>query len=177
MGREKEGPADAVVLRAGDRLMPVPRFAMSDIGELRLEVRTDGDGTAELMASISGHGFAGTGSAWFGIEQLRNFAERIGRFPLDEMVSLDGGIWSDDLPSRLEAVTLSIHVYLIDGRGQLGIHVHACQPCFTRNAREADHSVEVELETTYSSLERFSRHMLRVIEGLLPCAVIKEEVA
>ena len=149
---------------------------MNDIAELRLEIHADDDGTADLIATVSGHGFAGNGSAWFNIEELRRFASDIAQYPLDDPVSLAGGYWSKTSPGCLETIKVSIRVYLISGRGQLGIRVRAFQPSHTRDSSDANHGVELELQTTYNRLDRFSRDLVDVLDGKTPYARIEEEI-
>ena len=149
---------------------------MNDLGKLQLKIRADDDGSADLIVTVAGHGFAGTGSAWLHMEELREFAAQIARYPLDNPVYLAGGYWGHSKPSRLEKIKVSIHVYLISGRGQIGIRVVACQPSHTRDDPAADHLVELEFQTTYNRLERFSRDLNEVLDGQTPFALIEEEI-
>jgi hypothetical protein len=50
-------------------------------------LETDGDGTANVNATVHCNGFAGTSSAWFDLLQLEKFSEQLLAYPYRPMVS------------------------------------------------------------------------------------------
>ena len=97
----------------------------AQIGFLRLSLKPDDDGTAELIAQVYAGGFAGVSSAWFNIDEISRFARRLGQYPLDfgGPFQLAGGFWAKDQRGVLEQIHLSISVYLVSARGQIGVRV------------------------------------------------------
>ncbi|OYP34313.1 hypothetical protein [Rhodopirellula sp. MGV] len=141
-------------------------------GRLQLTAHVDDDGTADLFAIATSSGFAGQGSAWFNISEIRDFATRIAMYPLQDTVEIAGGFFSDSRPGELVQTHLSICVYLLDGRGQLGVRVTLTDP----HHADAIHSVALEFRTIYNRLERFSRDLLNLVDGRATEAVLEEEL-
>lgn len=145
-------------------------------GRLHLTIHADDDGSADLIATAAANGFAGRGSAWLNITEIREFAVGIAKYPLDDAVAISGGYYSGNRPGELAQTHLSIRVYLIDGRGQLGVRVTLNDPQHTDDREEAIHFVALEIRTIYNRLERFSRDILALLDGRTAEAVLDEEL-
>ncbi|TWU43686.1 hypothetical protein Poly51_62080 [Rubripirellula tenax] len=145
-------------------------------GRLHLTIHADGDGTADLVATATANGFAGRGSAWFNIHEIRDFAVGIAKYPLDDAVAIAGGYYSGNRTGERAQTHLSIRVYLLDGRGQLGVRVTLNDPQHADDREEAIHSVALEIRTIYNRLERFSRDVLALLDGRAAEAVLDEEL-
>jgi hypothetical protein len=145
-------------------------------GRLQLTAHVDDDGSADLFAIATSNGFAGQGSAWFNLSEIRDFATRIAKYPLQDAVEIAGGYFSDSRPGELAQTHLSIRVYLLDGRGQLGVRVTLTDPHHAGDRVEAVHSVALEIRTIYNRLERFSRDLLNLLDGRATEAVLEEEL-
>jgi hypothetical protein len=60
--------------------------------QLRLEIRRDEDGTAELFATVQAGPFSGHSSAWFNQKKLVKFGQSIATsFPINGQISISGG--------------------------------------------------------------------------------------
>jgi hypothetical protein len=62
---------------------------------LRLRYSPEDEWHGELFAEVESGRFRGSGSAWFPLEQLRDFCQLAGAYPIaeDEEQMLAGGIW------------------------------------------------------------------------------------
>ena len=87
--------------------------------QLSLTFSPDDDGTGELSAHLSAGGFAGSGAAWFNVEEVLAFCDKLEAYPLDPnaLPSLAGGYWDDS--DCLQTTLLSIDVCPLDSSGKL----------------------------------------------------------
>lgn len=136
-------------------------------GSLTLEFRDDSDGTGELVATVEVHGFAGRGSAWFGITQIDEFADALGQFPLpvDSRYELAGGFWKEH---RLVQEHLGIEVYPIGPRGRIGIQVRVAteySELWPGFRPEAQMMARMEIITSYQPLLYFSKGLKDLVRG------------
>ncbi|PHQ31586.1 hypothetical protein [Rhodopirellula bahusiensis] len=145
-------------------------------GRLRLTLHVDDDGSADLFATATSNGFSGHGSAWVNICEIQDFAARIAKYPLDADVEIAGGFYSESVPEKLSQTHLSLRVYLLDGRGQIGVHVNLADPHHADDRIDAIKSVDLEVLTTYNRIERFSREILGLIDGRTNEALLEEEL-
>jgi hypothetical protein len=139
---------------------------------LTLCFEPDDDGTGELHVSVRSQGFSGEGSAWFGAERLERFAAALAAYPLTEeaRTGLAGGYYKDN---RLDEVHVAISAYQIDSAGHLGVRVRVATTVGVSARPQSQHVAEVELQTTYQELERFSREFLEHLAGQREDAVLR----
>jgi hypothetical protein len=137
------------------------------MGHLTLRLTQDDDGTGELFADFSANGFAGKGSAWFGLRALAAFAKELSQYPLprSEPVTLAGGYWSSDEPKSLEQEHFHISVFPIGGVGVVGAHLRASTDFGPDERMESRHYAGVELKTDYNELEKFSNDLRALLRG------------
>ncbi|MGQ0762688.1 MAG: hypothetical protein ACT4OT_11850 [Acidobacteriota bacterium] len=150
---------------------------MEERGQLRLTLQPDSDGTGQLIAHVSSSGFSGQASAWFNLDDLDNFADQLATIPLsaDNPVCLEGGYWSAKKRGTLEQVHLSIRIYPIGAKGQVGAHIHVAD-CLERNdRRESQNRATVELKTSYAALESFAKDIRRLRLSQTNEAILREE--
>jgi hypothetical protein len=143
---------------------------------LRLRFHDDGDSTGKLHVEVSADGFCAQSAAYFSISELQAFARSLIAFPLPEQprLKIAGGFWSKTDPAVLEDVLLSIEVYPVGARGQVGVRVHSESEIWPGDREESRNEATVELLTTYAQLGAFSREMLALIsqaqvEAVLGC--------
>nr|WP_166180074.1 hypothetical protein [Altererythrobacter segetis] len=91
---------------------------------LRLSYHPEDERHGELSASVETGEFRGVGSAWFKIEQLREFLRLITAYPLSEgqEPNLEGGFY-DETGARLEQRHLSIRLAAHDPLGSVRVTV------------------------------------------------------
>ena len=147
-----------------------------DMGRLTLMLSLDDDGSVDLFATATANGFSGHGNAWFNLSQIRDFATRIAKYPLEDTVEIAGGYYSDSRPGELSQTHLSICVRLMDGRGQLDVRVTLAEPHHFDDRQDEIHSVALRIRTTYNRMERFSRDLLGLLDGRAAEAVLEEEL-
>lgn len=138
-----------------------------DRDSLVLRFDPDSDGTGKLLADVRFRGFAGSGSAWFGISELKEFADAIMAFPIPDAVrpSIAGGFWSKEVRGHLEQEHLALTVYPIGRRGQLGVQVRLATELWEGDREESQSSVKVELLTSYQQLAEFAQQLLLLVRG------------
>jgi|SRR5437667_12348995 hypothetical protein len=150
---------------------------MEEPGQLRLTLQPDSDGTGQLFADVSSSAFSGHGRAWFNLDDLDHFAEQLTAFPLsaESPVCLEGGYWSNDNRGTLEQVHLSIRIYPIGSKGQVGARIHVADCLESRDRRESQNQATVELKTSYAALESFARDIRRLRTSDANEAILHEE--
>jgi hypothetical protein len=142
---------------------------------LRLQVASDDDGSAELFADFQVDGFAGQGSAWFNLSEIRDFVAQLCDYPLQGTPALVGGYMSRAGPPRVEQVHLSIRAYEVGSRGQLGVRLRVADPCPPGDREDATRIAEVEILTSYSNLARFANQLALVVGNTATEAILLEE--
>ena len=142
---------------------------------LLLSFDRDDDSTGRLTAEAQGGGFRGWGSAWVGIDELREFAEALRAYPLskDSPPRIAGGFYFD---SRLDQVHLSLDVYPVGGRGQIGIRIRVASEVWEHDRPESRHEATIEILSTYARLERFSREIDDLLSGVASEARLQAEL-
>ena len=129
---------------------------------LTLHFILDADGTGKLIAEFRSMGFAGRGSAWFGLDELRELAAQLSQFPLpqQEPVGVAGGFWNDDKPGTLEQVHLQMSAYPIGSLGVIGLRIQVATPIYSSDRPNEYRYAGAELRTTYEELGRFAEQLL-----------------
>lgn len=142
-----------------------------------LSFRADDDGTGELVAEVQSGGFRGRGSAWFGKNQLHEFAAELRKYPLpaDPRPTLAGGFWSQTEPTQLEQAHLVIEAYPVGVRGQIGLRVKASRQLWERDRPESQNQAIVEILSTYNRLQRFALDLDALVAGDAAEAVLEVE--
>lgn len=62
----------------------------------------------ELCVLVQSGDFSGCSSAWFKLSESRDFAERLGEYPLARPISLVGGYWTTAEPATISETHVSI---------------------------------------------------------------------
>ena len=151
---------------------------MEQLGQLRLTfLPDDPPSMGELIAQVSSSGFCGQGQAWFNVSEIDGFAAELATMPLspNQTVSLEGGYWSTEQSGTLEQVHVSIRVYPIGTKGQVGVRVHLADRLERNDRRESQNQATVELKTTYGALESFARDLRRLQLSQANEAILHEE--
>lgn len=141
---------------------------------LRLKFIDDGDGSGKLLARAEAHGFAGEGDAYFGNQELQDFAAQFGAFPLVGRPSVAGGFY-EKTSHRLEQELLALECYAIDGKGHLGLQVRMASALYDGTRPDSRHAATLEILTTYESLGQFGRALSALVRGDIDEAVLEGE--
>jgi hypothetical protein len=148
------------------------------MGKLRLRIEPDdgGDEIAELFADFEVGGFAGWGSAWIKLSQLKDLAGQFEKYPLDSnnLPHIEGGYWNND-GSKLEQEHLHISAYPVNQRGGIGIQVCVTTPYEYEADRRAKRHAVVELQVNYAQLANFSEELKKMAEGSSTEAMLEDE--
>lgn len=144
---------------------------------LRLRFERDTDGTGELFAQVESDGFSGHSSAWFGEDQLVEFANRLATtFPLpaSEPLKLEGGYWSKSGTPILQ-LHIGLSFYAIGHLGLVGCGVSLATPVNSDGRSEEQSQVAVELHTRYEQLRTFAQSVEMLARGTTNEAVLHAE--
>lgn len=143
---------------------------------LRLRFEPSEDGTGQLFATVTAHGFSGQGSAWFDTQTLHSFAQSLDVFPVsrDNPPHIAGGFWSQQIHNHLEQVHLSITIAPRDSIGHLSVRVFVATPLEWNDPPESQLSATVEFSTTYAVLQQFTHHLHKLLDGDLQEAILPE---
>ena len=145
-------------------------------GKLRLLIEPDADGTAELFAEVENAPFAGASSAWFSLQEIREFGERLGAtFPIPSGTSIDirGGYWSSTHRGVLEEEHLGLSFYPIGGAGLVGVRVILRTPLASGERPQSQSLAEVELKTHYEQLRSFGSAVVSLAAGSTRSAALE----
>ena len=120
----------------------------------------DGDGVGRLTVEAAANGFCGKSSAWFDRTQVEQFGRDLTRFPLEGVPpTLSGGFGRPDPQVHVE-----MKVYPVGARGQVAIGVSLASERWPTDRQDAQHSVRLELLTTYEQLGSFGRALEGITE-------------
>ena len=149
-------------------------------GCLRLRFYDDFDSTGVLVAQAESNGFAGTGSAYFAIEDLKSFARALREYPLQsdsKGLSISGGFGQTDDGLEAADERLGLKVYPVDARGHIGVQVRMAADPTEGEYPEARLVARLEIKTVYESISQFGKALLELVEGKVDEAVLKGELS
>ena len=142
---------------------------------LSLRIEPDTDGTGELFAKVAHASFSGASSAWFNLQELRAFGERLqATFPIPPgtSLSLQGGFWSKSGASVIEQLHVGLSFYPIGGAGVVGVRVTLATSIHEGARPEAQHTVAVEFRTQYEPLRAFGIALVALVNGSVSSATL-----
>jgi hypothetical protein len=145
---------------------------------LSLYFHADTDGTGELFAKVNAKGFSGASSAWFGIDQIVEFAQKLaGSYPLqaENPVSLEGGFWSKS-GAVVEQLHLGLKFYPVGSIGLVGCRVSLTTSIHPHERLESQSLVAVELTVHYEQLRSFARSVEDLANGGVSEAFLETEI-
>jgi hypothetical protein len=128
-----------------------------------LNARTSG--TASFLPPFSTAGFAGTGSAWFATEKLRDFGKAVSGYPLEpqSLPSIIGGVGGE--AGAPDQVHLAIKLEPHGSRGIIRVTVSLASDVWNGEEEDLACTATVRFLTTYADLGRFGSDFLAVVEG------------
>ncbi|WP_051272740.1 hypothetical protein [Sphingomonas phyllosphaerae] len=144
---------------------------------LQLRFAPEDEWHGELTADVSARGFAGRGSAWFAVEDLRRFVAALSAFPLEaqNLPSIAGGF--GDRAEALEQVHLAIAFAPHDLRGNVRATVHLATEVWNGAAADLEAMVEVGFLVTYADLDQFASAFDGLLTGENTEAILRSSVA
>ncbi|WP_339347752.1 hypothetical protein [uncultured Sphingomonas sp.] len=144
---------------------------------LRLHFAPEDEWHGELTAEVSARGFAGRGSAWFAVEELRQFVAALSAFPLQAQAlpSITGGF--GDRAEALEQVHLAIAFAPHDLRGNVRATVQLANEVWNADAADLEAIVKVGFLVTYPDLDQFGSAFDRHLTGENTEATLRSSVA
>jgi hypothetical protein len=134
----------------------------------------DGDGTAEIKATVQCKEFSGASSAWFSIAQLEKFADLLTAYPLstDNPPILRGGFWSREVRGEIDQLHVCLKAYPVGLRGAVGCLVTLQTALNDGDKTKVASRVEVELRTSYQALSDFSAALKKLLRSEVSEAVL-----
>jgi hypothetical protein len=141
---------------------------------LRLTYAPEDNWHGELHAAVDGHGFIGSGSAWFTMEKLTEFCDRLGAYPLriQELPVLEGGYW-EDAEDALTDVHLSIRIDPYGSTGTLRVSVSLAEPGWDGSDPHAARSVQTSFLVGYNDMTLFQSALRKMLARRADEAVLK----
>ena len=132
--------------------------------KLALAIYADGDGTAELTATVDAQGFRGLGAAWFDCGELAAFCDQLNVYPLGDTqeLSLAGGYWDSASGDGLVETHLSIRIAPQGLTGRLCVQVELAQPLETDKPANA-RSVSTWFAVGYNDLTGFQSSLRELL--------------
>lgn len=144
---------------------------------LRLRFAPEDEWHGELTAEVSARGFAGRGSAWFAVEELRQFVAALSAFPLEAQAlpSITGGF--GDRAETLEQVHLAIAFAPHDLRGNVRATIQLATQVWNGDSIDLQAIVKVGFLVTYADLDRFASAFGGHLTGENTEATLRSSVA
>lgn len=143
---------------------------MSKQPALSLRYSRDDDGTGELFAKVQYLGFSGHSSAWFNSQKLISYSKSLrDTFPFtsDTQLKLEGGYWKKS-GAGIDELHLGLSFYPIGSAGLVGCHVQLLHDMASR-----DFILNMEIQTSYEAVRKFSLAFDRVILGEVETAELE----
>jgi hypothetical protein len=142
---------------------------------LRLTLDADGDGTANVHATVKCNGFAGASSAWFDLLHLESFSQMLLAYPLppDGVAPFQGGFWSKTKKGVLAQLLVSLKFHPVGLRGAVGCMVTLRTPLSDLDTTKVSSLVEVELRSSYQELSDFSKSLKHLARGEASEAILR----
>lgn len=142
------------------------------MGVLTLRYQPDDQWLGQLVVSVSVGGFSGVGTAWFSLDNLRDFAEAITAFPLpiDTPPTISGGFGGDEKNIAQEHVVMTFEQH--NARGEVRATVRLATEVWKDPESDLAKEMTVRFLVNYSDLGQFGPAMLDAIEGRVDEAVL-----
>ena len=147
--------------------------------KLLIRFLNEDDGTGKLQVRAHCNGFSGEGSAWFSTDELDEFASALAVFPISEEnpPAIRSGFGRQDGSGELEQEHLSLRVYPIDRTGHLGVQIRLATEVWAQTRPESQHSVQLEIPTSYEPLAQFSRQLKALLDGSVKEAILEADLS
>jgi hypothetical protein len=135
---------------------------MHQLAHLKLTYLPDDEWLGEVIAEANSRGFSGRGRAWFSKEQLQEFIDALGAFPIsaENPPALEGGYWKDD---RLQTRFVSVIISPTGPRGTLVATVELTGD--ERSGSSLRHVATLEFPTDYAELDDFRAELRNALSG------------
>jgi hypothetical protein len=136
-------------------------------GHLKLSMRADGNGLAQLFAEFEINGFSGKGNACVDVGKLAEEAKKFAQFPLasEKLPCIEGGYWSEDDATKLCEEHLHISVSPADLRGGLLLEVRVGVPRDEADRPGLRYSAAAEFRTNYEQIAELSKDLVALVNG------------
>lgn len=146
------------------------------MGLLQLRFAPEDEWHGKLTADVSASGYAGRGSAWFAIEDLRRFVAALSAFPLDaqNLPSITGGF--GHTVEALGQVHLAIAFAPHGLRGDVRATVQLATEVWNGNAAGPEASVTVRFFVTYTDLDQFGSAFDSHLAGEITEATLRSSI-
>jgi hypothetical protein len=139
---------------------------------LRLRYSAEDERHGELFADVESGRFRGSGSAWFPLEQLRDFWQLAGAYPIAEGEEplLAGGIW-DERGEALKECHLSIRFSPHGRKGSLKASMIVASDSDDEGLH--NQTLTASFRVSYGDVERFRIEFGSLLEGQSEQAVLR----
>lgn len=122
-----------------------------------------------MFASAGTGDFAGAGSAWFHLDKLLAFGQRLQTcYPLrsDADILIEGGYWnSGSSPPQLDDVLLSIRAYPVGSTGTIGLRVELADGQYEGQRTQSRARTSFELLAGYDELQVFGVQIAQLAQS------------
>lgn len=133
---------------------------------LRLHWHPEDERHGELSVAITSGEFRGRGSAWFKIDQLREFLTATGSYPLSsgDEPKLEGGFY-DDGGETLRQCHLSVQLSPRDPLGSICVTVTVATEADRDERQDLQQSLTSRFLVNYADVDRFRAEFTAMLEG------------
>lgn len=124
------------------------------------------DGTVQLCVAFASEKFAGSGSAYFQLSELYNFARGLDEYPLDKhkVPQLSGGYW-DATAKRVAEEHVGVSVVPHGTLGKLLFTIRVALPADEQSGGKPKSSAMIQIEAEYAQLSVLSLHLQMLADG------------
>lgn len=133
---------------------------------VRLTFQPENEWIGELFVEAQVRGFVARGSAWFNRSSIKEFSDRLARYPLaeDDRIELVGGVGvsPDGIP---EHVRFRLSVRPFGSRGLLLVEVDLSEETILSGPADLIQSASLKFITTYGAVDRFRSSSGALLEG------------
>lgn len=132
------------------------------MNRLAITYSPDDDHHGEILAQVESGGFAGHGSAWFNLDQLKAFTNGLREYPLRAPLLLEGGFFDGD---KVREAHVSIRIEPLGKLGQLQLTVLLADAKAALNNDDPKQQVTARFLAAYNDLARFQVDFSAMIAG------------
>jgi hypothetical protein len=142
----------------------------SEISRILLHYNKQGDASVELVLQAFKKGFCIRGSAFFAVNEIKNFLSDLRNFPLNQssMPLLSGGYF-DDIGKKIISEHFHISVLQIDSSGLLAMRISGFTPYAEYYEKDFGFGGRSTYFLYYEGLKKFSDELERLIDGRSVC--------
>lgn len=145
---------------------------------LHLDFEPADEWYGQLVATVAAEGFGGRGGAWFDMDELRSFLEKLSAYPLSkeqQPVCLIGSLGTPEGEPAHEHMAIIFEQH--DARGRIRVTARLATPVWNSETEDLACRAEIRFLATYADLDNFRVAFYNLLDGSATRATLQSSAS